>query len=160
MSSDQSFLDSLTTIDDKLGELIQVTKQVSRSVGGTERRSIGIREKRTKDLSKLVPGDDEVTRTQQVPFDGWVDGFTVGWPSGASRLVGVRLEDNETGEKYFPEGSDQFAAMDDFTETFPTSFKVDENDELTVVFKSDKSPSVDVPINALVSFKRSFPWED
>lgn len=168
MDLEETFLDHLTTIDELIRKLID---EMSTLAGPMERLNQTMsnmegpvaqtlpRKKRTLDLTHLVPAEStDVTTVEEMPFDGYVGGVTIGWPDGADQMVGVRLENAEGGEKYYPAGDDNYSAFNDLAKEFQITFPIHKGDEIQAVFVNNKT--VDVPMSINISAYKKFDFED
>lgn len=152
---DDTFLDSLTSIDEEIARLHDLLSQKEFVLDADKvELSDRPRKREIHDHSKLVTGniaeEDDVSRTTKSPFDGWVDGILAGWPDGADQSVGLSIRLVNGDEIMFPQGGDDFSALNDFTGILPVTFPVIKNDKIKSLFKNNKSKSV--PINSLPIF--------
>ena len=154
MDLDPGLLDGLTRVDEQLQRLNDNVEALDRPstqppVNDTESDSSYTtptpRRKDSIGLTKLVQPKSTTTNVETMPYDGYVDNIILGFPDGADLSVGVRVENNKTGKKYLPGGSDEFFAFNDFTNVFPASFTVKKGDEIAAVFKNAKGEPI--PIN-------------
>lgn len=167
---DDTFLDSLTTIDEHLERNNKVLDDVLLAlqevidIGGEGLPAAegegggGIpRKKESIDLTAKVPSNDGAKDKETMPFDGFVNGIIGGWPDGSDLSVGARVVNDETGTVYLPSGDDEYASYNDFTTVFPVSFAVEEGDVIASEYKNNKSHPV--PINITLQLYGLTPTE-
>jgi len=154
MSTEPGFIDGLTRLDEQLERLNDNVEALDRPAtqppdSQTEQDSSyttpSPRRKDSIGLTKLVQPNTTVTNVETMPYDGYVNNIILGFPDGADLSVGVRVENNKTGKKYLPGGSDNFFAFNDFTSVFPASFTVEKGDKVAAVFKNAKGEAI--PVN-------------
>lgn len=168
MSQDQGILDAFSRVDEYIrgdaDSLLSGIKEDTHQLATSEMVQDGVlregrpRIKRVDDLSLQLDAESEDSRVSTVPFDGWVTGFTCGWPNGADQNAGISLRHNEEGTKFFPYGDDEFAAFDGYNNTFPVTFPVEKGEKLKVVFNNTNNTAM--PLNALINYARKFPEEE
>jgi hypothetical protein len=170
-NGDESFLDSITSIDNRIADVREEVTEIRRvaqdsvdvasPIGNKGSAPIerGVpRRKRSIDLTANVPSRGTQTEKEGMPFDGFVNGIIAGWPDGADLKVGVKVINNRDGNVYFPTGDDDFAAYNNFTNMFPVSFPIQKDEEIAAKFKSNKSIN-DVPVNVTLQAYRKLPSE-
>lgn len=160
---DDTFLDKATNVDNILAQIKDVLKDVRDEIRNIEPRIVsdrlvieeGVpRESYQLEMSSLVEEGDKTSTTRTVPFDGWVDGFIVGFPDGADQAVGLRLEDDDTGEQYFPRNpEDRYFAANAYSDNLDLSFEVEEGQKLTAELRNNDSMNEHF-VNAMVTVKR------
>lgn len=117
------------------------------------------RESRAIGMSAAVDANaDTEDVSEDMPYDGFVDGIIAGWPDGADQLVGVQLVDARSGEKLFPVGDENYLAYNDFSNEFDVTFEVEKGQELIAKYKSLKG--VEVTINFVLIVKRRHEGEN
>ena len=86
----------------------------------------------------IGPDSDRERVTREMPFEGRISEAIIGFRAGTQNAVGVRLEDHESGEKYFPSNPEtKFFGAEDFTHPFKLSVDVEKNQEIDAVFRND-----------------------
>ncbi len=161
--TDKTLLDDLTNIDNILSQVRDILKEVRNELGNIEPKIVsdrlvieeGVpRESYQLEMSMLVdPGETE-SETREMPFDGWVDGFIVGFPDGTDQSVGLRLEDDDTGTQYFPRNrEDNYFAANDYSDNLDLAFEIEEGQKLTAELKNNDSMNEHF-INVMVTVKR------
>jgi len=165
---DREWLDRITNIDNILNDSLSVLRSIRDGVQDIDPRivaeNVSVRGDvpRTAfqlEMSKSVPPASSEDVIRDVPFDGWVKTYVVGFPDGADQAVGVRLADGETGNKWFPRNpEDQYFAANNFTYPFDLVFPVEEGDKLKTQYLNN-DPNNSHFINSMVTITEKMPDE-
>lgn len=159
-NEDASFLDSLTSIDDILRQSYDRLSEISEEISNLDPRLIADNIEvypqqhevsKQLEMSTLVPAGDTAIKKREVPYDGWVDGYVVGFPDGTEQSVGLGLVDDKTGKRHFPSNpEDKYFAANGFTTEYNLTFEVDEGDVLATEF-ANNDPERPHFINSMVT---------
>jgi len=128
-------------------------RQLVQKISGDGNRSVQL------EMSTNVPAGQTEEKQREVPFDGWINGYIIGFPDGADQAVGLGLVDETTRESYFPRNEeDRYFAANDYTSEIPLRFPVEEDQVITSIFKNN-DPVNSHFINSLVTITEDKPDE-
>lgn len=148
----EPLFDRLTHLDEIAeNDIVPLLEGIYSRLGGESRAY-------TLDLSSDVQADvvppEEQTETREIPFDGWITSFVVGWPDGAGHGVAVQLRFNE-GQRLFPRDSDtEYTSANDFTHRFPLRTPVRAGEDITAGYINTHE-AYSFPMTALVTVEEA-----
>lgn len=156
LGTDDEFLAALVANQSKLAEIEQRENElIEQLVALNDSNVCGpATDSYQYEFSRLVPADTStdspVTTTREIEFAGRVTALAIGWPDGASNVVGVGFR-TSSGERLFPRNKeDEYVAANDFSTQFDLRSSISANSELVAHF-ANNDPNNDHFVNVIAT---------